>query len=402
MDADRFTTFLAALTAAPSRRTALRALGGLGLTGWFGQSEAKKKHKKKCARAGQRPGKKRKKCCAGLVPDGSGVCGHSTSPSPPRPPSGCTPATCPPTACGSVPDGCGGTLNCGCPADQICLRSGACQPCTVTCSGTPQACGTALQTAMNGGGTIYVCPGRYQGGFALNTAVIVIGAGEGTDVASNTILDANDLGPVLHVGTGVGLVELERLRVTDGSERGIRHDGTALRMTECTVSGNTIVDQVSGGIGVGGGTLEMLRCTVRDNHATGSTTSFGGGIYTVGTTTLTDCLVEDNRAGVDGGGLYVSINAGTCTLAGSTQVRDNAATFGGGIYLGIGTLVIAETCRVTENTASPSQGGGIYSVPGSTVTLQGADPSSIVVNNCRENCFGSVPNCAATPVSCPP
>jgi Right handed beta helix region len=359
----------------------------------FGQSEAKKKKRKKCARAGQKTGKKRKKCCSGLVRDGSGVCA--------KPQSGCTPATCPPTACGSLPDGCGSTLSCGCQANQICLRRGVCQPCTVTCTGTPKACGTALQSALNGGGTIYVCPGRYQGGFALNTAVTVIGAGEGTDAVSNTILDANDLGSVLHVGTAVGLVELERLRITDGSERGIRHDGTALRMTDCTVSGNTIVDGVGGGIGVGGGTLEMLRCTVRDNHATGSSAS-GGGIYTIGTTTLTDCLVEDNRAGVDGGGLFVSINAGTCTLAGSTQVRDNAATFGGGISLQLGTLVIAETCRVTENTAPPGQGGGIYNVPGNTVTLQGADPASIVVNNCRENCVGSVPSCAATPVSCPP
>ena len=28
-------------------------------------------------------------------------------------------------------------------------------------------------------------------------------------------------------------------------------------------------------------------------------------------------------------------------------------------------------------------------------------PSPIVVNNCAENCVGSVPTCAAIPVSCP-
>lgn len=83
-------------------------------------------------------------------------------------------------------------------------------------------------------------------------------------------------------------------------------------------------------------------------------------------------------------------------------MRDNAANFGGGISLQLGTLVIAETCRVTENTASPGQGGGIYNVPGNTVTLQGADPSSIVANNCRDNCFGSVPGCTNTQISCPP
>jgi hypothetical protein len=33
------------------------------------------------------------------------------------------------------------------------------------------------------------------------------------------------------------------------------------------------------------------------------------------------------------------------------------------------------------------------------VTLDGADPSPIVVNNCHENCV-NVPECAAEPVSC--
>jgi hypothetical protein len=145
----------------------------------------------------------------------------------------------------------------------------------------------------------------------------------------------------------------------------------------------------------------MTRCTVRDNHATDANLSDGGGIYAGGSTTLTDCLVEDNRAARDGGGLFV-IYPGAVTLAGSTQVHDNAANFGGGIHIESGTLTIAETCRVTENTASAAgNGGGIYN-SGGMVTLQGADPSPIVVNNCHENCapLDSVAKCAATPVSC--
>src|SRR4029450_12978206 len=60
------------------------------------QDERKKK-KKRCAKPGQPTSKKRKKCCPGLVKDDSGVCA--------QPASDCIPATCPPNACGSVPDG---------------------------------------------------------------------------------------------------------------------------------------------------------------------------------------------------------------------------------------------------------------------------------------------------------
>ena len=416
MDADRFAAFLAALTAAPSRRTALRLLSGLGLAGLFGQGEAKKKkrkRKKQCARAGQSPNKKHKRCCAGLVPDSSGVCASpASSPSP-----GCEPGKCAPTACGSVPDGCGGTLSCGCPANQICLRSGVCQPCTVTCTGTPAECGAALQTAMQAGGTVYVCPGTYPGtldqGFTLTTSVSVIGAGEGDDPASNTILEANGGFQVLLIidfSPGDDLVVLERLRFIGGaSGRGIQHGGTTLRMTECTVSGSTSVNEAGGGIVVRElSTAELTRCTIRDNHATDINGS-GGGIWTRGTTTLTDCLVEANTAQVAGGGLYIV--EGTTTLTGSTQVRGNHAVVntssaGGGIYVSGGTLEIAETCRVTDNeTLQAGQGGGIFNAAAAdAVTLQGTATSSpIVVNNCHENCVGpGMPNCAAMPVSCPP
>jgi hypothetical protein len=49
--------------------------------------------------------------------------------------------------------------------------------------------------------------------------------------------------------------------------------------------------------------------------------------------------------------------------------------------------------------AGEGSGGGIRR-SGGTVTLRGANPSPIVVNNCHENCAGNVPRCAATPVSC--
>ncbi len=71
-----------------------------------------------------------------------------------------------------------------------------------------------------------------------------------------------------------------------------------------------------------------------------------------------------------------------------------AAQGGGGIMVWSGTLEIAETCRVTDNTAGTLvTGAGIANISG-TVTLDGADPSPIVVDNCSVNCVGTVPKCA--------
>jgi hypothetical protein len=54
----------------------------------------------------------------------------------------CAPATCTGSACGTMQDGCGGTLSCGCPPGQVCNGGGACcTPDAFACTG--QTCGTA-------------------------------------------------------------------------------------------------------------------------------------------------------------------------------------------------------------------------------------------------------------------
>jgi hypothetical protein len=70
MATDRFPALLSAFTAAPSRRTALHALGGLGLAGLLRPTAAKKKHKRK-KRENKQP-------CP--------VCPAPPPPSPPPPP----------------------------------------------------------------------------------------------------------------------------------------------------------------------------------------------------------------------------------------------------------------------------------------------------------------------------
>jgi hypothetical protein len=53
------------LSATRSRRAAFRLLGGLGLAGFLTRAEARKRRKKRCAKAGQKTGKKRKRFAPG-------------------------------------------------------------------------------------------------------------------------------------------------------------------------------------------------------------------------------------------------------------------------------------------------------------------------------------------------
>jgi hypothetical protein len=144
----------------------------------------------------------------------------------------------------------------------------------------------------------------------------------------------------------------------------------------------------------------LIRSLLNDRSRRGVLVALGGGIFTAGTLTLTDCLIEDNDGG-SGGGIYAA--DASATLAGSTAVRGNEAARGGGIFAGGGNVQIEPTCRVTDNTATGGAGfgGGIWMGNSGLMSLLGPDPSPIVVENCVENCAGAaVAKCAAGG-SCP-
>ena len=111
------------------------------------------------------------------------------------------------------------------------------------------------------------------------------------------------------------------------------------------------------------GILSLTGCTVSDNTTIGYSViiggSGGGGLYSLGTTTLTDCTVSGNYGNENGGGLYVRI--GTSTLTDCT-VSDNLSSFrGGGLQSGAGSTLTLTVCTVSDNTTSgsnPSKAGG--------------------------------------------
>ena len=134
---------------------------------------------------------------------------------------------------------------------------------------------------------------------------------------------------------------LNNSTVSANEDGGIASDnGSILTLNGSTVSGNTS----SGAAGIfayngGGGTVTLNNSTVSGNTARGP----GGGMFFYyGTVTLNDSTINGNTAIEGNGGGVADIN-GAFILNGTSTVNDNVAGLnGGGIYLlkvGDGTLV---------------------------------------------------------------
>lgn len=137
-----------------------------------------------------------------------------------------------------------------------------------------------------------------------------------------------------------------------GGIYGELHDTTTL--TQSTVSAN--VATWGGGIYYAArgfsSVVVLWQSDVSNNRAHES----GGGIYTDGTTQLTESTLSANRARF-GGGLYNNPGEDVVTVTRST-VRDNTAVNGGGVYNDTAYIAF-NTSTISGNTAT-ANGGGIY------------------------------------------
>lgn len=199
---------------------------------------------------------------------------------------------------------------------------GACQPCTVTCTGSPVLCGATLSQALLAGGTVVVCPGRYAGGFSISQDTVLVGAGAGDDPSTQTILDGQGIDRVLLVKKGMTL-SLAGVRVVNGASGTENGGGLAtendndVRVADCAFVGNT--GYLGGGLSAG----KSLRVT--SSTFSGNTAAFyGGAIYFSGETCLISATdFSSNSAASKGGAIYRS--TGVMTLS-STTFNNNQPT----------------------------------------------------------------------------
>lgn len=200
---------------------------------------------------------------------------------------------------------------------------------------------------------------------------------------------------------------LSGLRLVDnyvsGYGGGLHVEGGRARIEDSLVSGNT--SRLGGGVSVGtfiptaslGAILEIVNCTIVDNHTTydgggvfagfadltitNSTISGndlvrgeGGGVYALGRAEnfvrIEDSTFSGNRAWRGGG---LAVNRSTTSVANSTFSGNRAGGDGGGIFLYRNTAVI-DRSTITANIASTlspnhGRGGGLRASSGTLHTI---------------------------------
>jgi parallel beta-helix repeat protein len=359
MDNGRFDALSRFVAISQSRRRAALALGSAvaGILGTGSVTHAKKKKKKVTlcldGETIKASSKKKKK----LIKQGA------------------TPGAC------KGPAACAANADCG--AGAICV-SGVCQTCSVTCNGDGPACGTALNVRLAQGGTVYVCPGRYEGVFSSGS-VKLIGAGNGEDPATSTILDAQNLGRALTTSDGA-TVSLARLRIMRGrlnSDTGggvFAKDGE-LQVDSCVVESNVAL--YGGGIHVTNGRLTLKNSTVLNNTATDG----GGGILLSRClqSTIAQSQVTGNKttstASNSGWGAGVLAGLTPIAISGTEISRNTATGGGGGLYVNGSTVSLDPATRITNNTAGATYGGGgVYITPGLLI-----QNGAMITNNTPNN-----------------
>jgi hypothetical protein len=179
-----------------------------------------------------------------------------------------------------------------------------------------------------------------------------------TGPAAGVTVSGGGTSRVFQVDSGV-TASLSGLTISGGSTTGLGgglfNEGGTTTLTNCTVSGNSA--------GVAGGITNSGVLALTDSLVTRNTADIAAGIFNTGTLTLTDSTVSDNTAHVNDGGIDNS--NGTVTLLDST-VSGNAAGIGNGGIANYGGTVALLNSTVSGNTAQGAGGIGNY---GGTFTL---------------------------------
>ena len=116
-----------------------------------------------------------------------------------------------------------------------------------------------------------------------------------------------------------------------------------------------------------------LKITGGNAHETSGTGGYGGGLYLSGngtSVTLNNCVIEQNKAYAQGGGIYVATGASLTMNGNNSAIQSNRISGsslhdyqyrnqGGGIYIASGASFTMNGGSITQNSA-PMSGGGVY------------------------------------------
>ena len=106
----------------------------------------------------------------------------------------------------------------------------------------------------------------------------------------------------------------------------------------------------------------------------------GGGIYVRGTLEMTNTTVSNNTAGDTGGGIYV-YTSGDFTLTDSVITGNSATKTGGGINMHLKSDSTISGCQITNNTAGTYGGGIRMDAEGKTLTINSSTNNSTQIDH---------------------
>ncbi|MFC1676117.1 PQQ-binding-like beta-propeller repeat protein [Planctomycetota bacterium] len=224
----------------------------------------------------------------------------------------------------------------------------------------------AIDYAANGD-YIFVFPGTYNEDISFNGKNVLLTSTDPNNPAATIIQGTGSGSVVTFSGSENETCVLRGLTITGGNTSGngggIIGYGTAAVITNCIVTDNVAVGDGGGLYGCSG---EITNSTISNNTA-----YRGGGLrWCFGT--ISNCTISGNTADQGGGGIS---NSGTIT---DCIITNNSAMSGGGLsYCGNSI----NNCIISNNTAS--SGAGLYECHGTII-------NSIINNNEASNDGGGI------------
>ncbi len=162
--------------------------------------------------------------------------------------------------------------------------------------------------------------------------------------------------------------------VADGVWRGPRNVNLNFRGKAITVRSENgpagcIIDPERNGSAFVFNTRETAEARVEGFTLTGASFVEGGSLVIDGASpTIVDCIMENNWAGLSGGGLQCS--NGAAPLIERCIIRNNLAGVGGGIYSKNASPTVVDT-QISGNRTDIIGAGGVGAVQGGSIRLEG-------------------------------
>ena len=226
---------------------------------------------------------------------------------------------------------------------------------------------------------IHIAAGTYVENLTPNKNLDFYGAG-----MNATILDGGDLNAVIYnISYNLIIMDLtiQNGRNAGGSGGGIAHWGGTLNLIRVKVTGNAA--NTGGGI-FSAGELSMTDCIVSTNNAeTATIAGYGGGLFLQGSgvnATLVNVSISGNTATGSSGGLH-NQSTGTVNLTNVTISGNMANTNGAISNTNSSTLNLVNSTIADNFFSTGGTNGGI----GNYATMN--FKNTIVAENAGSNCF---------------